>query len=72
MKDDETSRIERPDRRTVRLARGEQEAIGAGLKRMFEDVLNEGVPDDFEQLLDKLEQSETSRSPSPASRRNSK
>lgn len=32
-------------------ASGRQKAIGDGLRRMFDDVLNEPVPDDFLSLL---------------------
>ncbi len=32
-----------------------QKVIGAGLKRMFDDVVDEQVPDDFQDLLSKFD-----------------
>jgi hypothetical protein len=36
-------------------ARINQEAIGAGLRRMFDEVVNEPVPDDFLEILQRAE-----------------
>lgn len=36
--------------------RSRQRVIGAGLKRLFEDVVDEAVPDDFMALLAKFDE----------------
>lgn len=38
--------------------RARQKAIGAGLKRLFDDVVDETVPDDFMDLLAKFDDGE--------------
>lgn len=35
-----------------------QRVIGAGLKRLYDDVVEESVPDEFMQLLSRLESSQ--------------
>jgi len=42
-------------------ARGRQRVIGRRLQSFFDDVVKEGVPDDFQKLLDDLERSEAER-----------
>lgn len=39
----------------ARVARRRQDAIGRRLRQMFDDVVNEGVPDEFLSLLDKAD-----------------
>lgn len=39
--------------------RARQKVIGAGLKRLFDDVVDESVPDDFMDLLSKFDEGET-------------
>lgn len=39
----------------ARVARRRQDAIGRRLRQMFDDVVNEGVPDEFLLLLDKAD-----------------
>ncbi len=51
-----------PDPALVQRTRKQQENIGAGLRHMFDSVVDEGVPDAFADLLDRLEEDETSRS----------
>ena len=46
-------------------ARLRQQAIGVKLRQMFDDVVNEPVPDDF---LDILRQADTRNAPSPGDR----
>lgn len=41
--------------------RKQQENLGAGLRKMFDSVVEEGVPDAFADLLDRLEQGESER-----------
>ncbi len=36
--------------------RARQKVIGAGLKRLFDDVVDESVPDDFMDLLAKFDE----------------
>jgi hypothetical protein len=38
--------------------RARQKVIGAGLKRLFDDVVDESVPDDFMELLAKFDAGE--------------
>jgi len=38
--------------------RARQKVIGAGLKRLFDDVVDENVPDDFMDLLAKFDERE--------------
>lgn len=38
--------------------RARQKVIGAGLKRLFDDVVDESVPDDFMDLLAKFDDGE--------------
>ena len=46
----------RPSKRSPgRLSRSDQHRIGNLLQRTYDDVLNEGVPDRFKLLLEKLE-----------------
>jgi hypothetical protein len=40
--------------------RSRQRVIGAGLKRLFEDVVDEAVPEDFMALLAKFEEEDPS------------
>lgn len=35
--------------------RARQRVIGAGLKRLYDDVVDERVPDDFQALLDRFD-----------------
>jgi hypothetical protein len=44
-----------PKRTSGRLSRSDQHRIGDLLQRAYDDVVNEGVPDRFKVLLDKLE-----------------
>jgi hypothetical protein len=44
-----------PKRTPGRLSRSDQQRIGNLLQRAYDDVLNEGVPDRFRHLLDKLD-----------------
>ena len=41
--------------------RSRQRVIGAGLKRLFEDVVDEDVPDDFMALLAKFDEDDPPR-----------
>jgi hypothetical protein len=45
-----------------RLIRARQRAIGRELKRFFDDVVEEPVPDDFEALLQQIDGSEVDSS----------
>jgi hypothetical protein len=46
----------KPDRERARAVRARQRAIGRELRRMFDDVAQESVPDDFVQLLRKIDE----------------
>ncbi|HWD50289.1 MAG TPA: NepR family anti-sigma factor [Rhizomicrobium sp.] len=43
------------DREKTRVVRSRQRAIGRELRRMFDDVAQEPVPDDFMDLLRKID-----------------
>ncbi len=43
--------------------RARQKVIGAGLKRLFDDVVDESVPDDFMDLLAKFDDGEPGAGP---------
>lgn len=44
-----------PDREKMLAARARQRAIGRELRRMFDEVVQEPVPDDFLELLKKID-----------------
>ncbi len=46
---------EEPDRDKMLAARARQRAIGRELRRMFDEVVQEPVPDDFLELLKKID-----------------
>ena len=57
-----------PLRRTGgRLSREDQRRLGDILQRMYDDVLREGVPDRFRNLLNELEHEGDNLAPSPHS-----
>jgi len=45
----------KPDRERARAVRARQRAIGRELRRMFDDVAQEPVPDDFVRLLQEID-----------------
>ncbi|MFL6796714.1 MAG: NepR family anti-sigma factor [Xanthobacteraceae bacterium] len=46
---------EAPERKTGRLTRDDQRKLGDILKRVYDDVVRQGVPDRFRTLLDEIE-----------------
>ncbi len=48
-----------PDKAQLQTARERQRVIGRELRRMYNDVVNEPIPDDFYELLQKIDNSET-------------
>jgi hypothetical protein len=46
---------QRPDREKNRVLRARQRAIGRELRRMYEDVAREPIPDDFLDILHKMD-----------------
>ncbi len=55
---------ERPARNGARDSeeiRARQSGIGRRLRQMYDDVVNEPVPDDFSDLLDQIEQSKSKK-----------
>ena len=48
---------EEPDREKMIAARARQRAIGRELRRMYDEVVQEPVPDDFLDLLKKIDES---------------
>jgi len=48
---------ESPDRENARAIRARQRAIGRELRRMYDDVAQEPIPDDFLDLLKKIDES---------------
>ena len=61
MSEDKNGARSAPDPALVQRTRKQQENIGAGLRHMFDSVVDEGVPDAFADLLDRLEQDESRR-----------
>ncbi len=47
---------EQPDREKTIAARARQRAIGRELRRMYDEVVQEAVPDDFLELLKKIDE----------------
>jgi hypothetical protein len=46
---------EEPDRETTLAARARQRAIGRELRRMYDEIVQEPIPDDFMDLLKKID-----------------
>jgi hypothetical protein len=46
-----------PDRENARAIRARQRAIGRELRRMYDDIAQEPVPQDFLELLKKIDES---------------
>jgi len=57
---DDTSDSRPPKSVDAETARSRQQLIGRRLRDMYDTVLDEGVPDDFEQLLSALDNAEES------------
>lgn len=55
---DDTEKPRSPRSVDAETARSRQQLIGRKLRDMYDSVLDEGVPDDFEQLLSALDQAE--------------
>ena len=53
-------------------ARERQRLIGRRLQTYFDDTIQEGVPDEFEKLLDQLDEAETQRSAKPGASKGGK
>ena len=51
---------QRPDREKNRILRARQRAIGRELRRMYEDVAREPIPDDFLDILHKMDDPDNS------------
>jgi Anti-sigma factor NepR len=49
---------QRPDRERARTIKARQRAIGRELRRIYDDVAQEPVPDDFLDLLRKIDKQE--------------
>lgn len=47
---------ESPDRENARAIRARQRAIGRELRRMYDDVAQEPIPEDFLDLLKKIDE----------------
>jgi hypothetical protein len=47
------------DREQLQTARERQRAIGRELRRMYNDIVHEPVPDDFYELLQKIDDNKT-------------
>jgi hypothetical protein len=47
---------EQPDREKTIAARARQRAIGRELRRMYDEVVQEAVPEDFLELLKKIDE----------------
>jgi len=61
MSEDKNRAAAKLDPALLQRTRKQQENLGAGLRKMFDSVVDEGVPDAFADLLDRLEQGESER-----------
>jgi len=52
---------EQPDKEKTIAARARQRAIGRELRRMYDDVVQEPVPEDFLELLRKIDASKSKK-----------
>jgi hypothetical protein len=52
---------EEPDREKMIAARARQRAIGRELRRIYDDVVQEPVPDDFLDLLKRIDESKVKK-----------
>jgi hypothetical protein len=52
------SKDQNPNREKARAIRARQRAIGRELRRMYDDIAHEQIPDDFLDLLKKIDESE--------------
>jgi hypothetical protein len=50
-----TTRIKKPSAKPAKLGREVQARLGQQLRAMYDDVLNQGVPDRFAELLNRLD-----------------
>jgi hypothetical protein len=50
---------QKPDRERARAIKARQRAIGRELRRVYDNVAQEAVPDDFLDLLRKIDESES-------------
>jgi hypothetical protein len=54
MMDTAASRNKRPNARSAKLSRDVQARLGQQLRAMYDDVVSQGVPDRFTELLNRL------------------
>jgi hypothetical protein len=54
------SREQNPNREKARATRARQRAIGRELRRMYDDIVQEAVPDDFVDILRRIDDAEDS------------
>src|SRR5262245_21717617 len=62
-----TMHTDAPVRKSGRLSREDQRRLGDILKRVYDDVLRQGVPDRFKSLLDELDVSHQGGEQTPSS-----
>jgi hypothetical protein len=51
----------KPEREELRAVRARQRALGHELRRMYEGVVREPLPDEFLELLSRIDQSEAQK-----------
>ena len=49
---------EKPESRKLRVTRARQRAIGRELRRLYDEVVSEPLPDEFLEILRKIDQNE--------------
>jgi hypothetical protein len=52
---------EEPDRENMIAVRARQRAIGRELRRMYDEVVQEPIPDDFVELLKKIDETRANK-----------
>ncbi len=56
------SKEENPNREKARATRARQRAIGRELRRMYDDIAQEPIPEEFMEILKKIDESDGKKS----------
>lgn len=55
----QTRRVKKTDGKTAKLSREVQARLGQQLRAMYDDVVNQGVPDRFTELINRIDGNES-------------
>jgi hypothetical protein len=59
MESAQMSRVKKTDGKPAKLSRDVQARLGQQLRAMYDDVVNQGVPDRFTELIDRIDGNES-------------